>query len=79
MDAILTQAQEALLKQTRDALGRLRDALADSAADPAGRAALVDSIRQLDELFLLVTPASSTPASRLSSTPCSASRSSRRA
>ncbi len=54
MDAILTQAQEALLKQTRDALGRLRDALADSAADPAGRDALVDSIRQLDELFLLV-------------------------
>ena len=54
MDAILTSAQEALLKQTRDALGRLRDALADSAADPAGRAALVDSIRQLDELFLLV-------------------------
>ncbi len=54
MDAILTQAQEALLKQTRDALGRLRDTLADSAADPAGREALVDSIRQLDELFLLV-------------------------
>ncbi len=54
MDAILTSAQEALLKQTRDALGRLRDTLADSAADPAGRAALVDSIRQLDELFLLV-------------------------
>ncbi len=54
MDAILTQAQEALLKQTRDALGRLRDALADSAADPANRDALVDSIRQLDELFLLV-------------------------
>ncbi|WP_374686006.1 dynamin family protein [Promineifilum sp.] len=54
MDAILTQAQEALLKQTRDALGRLRDTLADSAADPAGRAALAESIRQLDELFLLV-------------------------
>jgi len=54
MDAILTQAQEALLKQTRDVLGRLRDALADSAADQSGREALVESIRQLDELFLLV-------------------------
>ena len=54
MDAILTQAQESLLKHTRDALGRLRDALGSDAADPAGRAALVESIRQLDELFLLV-------------------------
>lgn len=54
MDLILTQAQEALLKQTRDALGRLRDVLASDGAEPAGRAALADSIRQLDELFLLV-------------------------
>ncbi len=54
MDAILTQAQEALLKQTRDALGRLRDALTEGATDPAGREALAESIRQLDELFLLV-------------------------
>jgi small GTP-binding protein len=54
MDAILTQAQEALLRQTREALGRLRDTLAGSSADSAGRAALADSIRQLDELFLLV-------------------------
>ncbi len=54
MDAILTQAQEALLKETRDALGRLRDALMAGSATPADRAALVDSIRQLDELFLLV-------------------------
>ena len=38
MDAILTQSQEALLTQTRDALGRLRDVLADGAADPDGRA-----------------------------------------
>ncbi len=53
MDAILTESQEALLKQTRDALGRLRDVLADS-AEPDGRAALVKSIQQLDELFLLV-------------------------
>ena len=53
MDAILTESQEALVKQTRDALGRLRDVLADS-AEPDGRAALIKSIQQLDELFLLV-------------------------
>ena len=53
MDAILTESQEALVKQTRDALGRLRDVLADS-AEPDGRAALIKSIHQLDELFLLV-------------------------
>lgn len=54
MDAILTSNQEELLRQTRDTLGRLRDVLGDTAADPAGRAALAESIRQLDELFLLV-------------------------
>jgi len=54
MDAILTKAQETLLKQTRETLGRLRDALSNDDADPAGRAALIESIRQLDELFLLV-------------------------
>jgi len=54
MDAILTQAQETLLKRTRDALGRLRDVLNTDAINPAGHAALVESIRQLDELFLLV-------------------------
>lgn len=54
MDAILTGAQEALLKETRHTLGRLRDALSGGANDPAGHAALVESIRQLDELFLLV-------------------------
>ena len=54
MDLILPQAQEALLKETRDALGRLLDVLASDGADPGGRAALADSIRQLDELFLLV-------------------------
>lgn len=54
MEAILTKAQEALLKETRDALGRLRDALPTGPAGPSGRAALVESIRQLDELFLLV-------------------------
>lgn len=54
MDAILTQAQEDLLKRTRETLGRLRDALSEGAVDTAGRDALVESIRQLDELFLLV-------------------------
>lgn len=54
MEAILNPAQEELLKQTRDTLGRLRDALADAAATPEDRAALAESIRQLDELFLLV-------------------------
>ena len=54
MEAILTTAQEALLKQTRETLGRLRDALPAGAIDPAGRTALIESIRQLDELFLLV-------------------------
>ncbi len=53
MDAILTKAQEVLLKQARDTLGRLRDAL-PSDVDTSGRQALIDSIRQLDELFLLV-------------------------
>jgi small GTP-binding protein len=54
MDAILNQAQEALLKQTRETLGRLRDALADIGASTAERTALAESIRQVDELFLLV-------------------------
>lgn len=53
MDAILTKAQEALLKQARDTLGRLRDAL-PADIEMSGRQALIDSIRQLDELFLLV-------------------------
>jgi small GTP-binding protein len=54
MEAILTTAQEALLKQTRTTLGRLRDALPAGTVDPAARTALIESIRQLDELFLLV-------------------------
>ncbi len=54
MDTILDQEQEALLRRTRDTLGRLRDLLADTAASPDDRSALADSIRQLDELFLLV-------------------------
>ena len=54
MNAILNQEQEALLKRTRETLGRLRDALADIGATTADRTALADSIRQVDELFLLV-------------------------
>jgi small GTP-binding protein len=54
MDTILNPEQEALLKRTRDTLGRLRDALADIGAPTADRTALADSIRQVDELFLLV-------------------------
>lgn len=54
MDAILSPEQEELLKRTRDTLGDLRDMLAETAASPTDRAALAESIRQLDDLFLLV-------------------------
>jgi small GTP-binding protein len=54
MDAILTPEQEELLKRTRDTLGQLRDLLGDTNAFPEDRGALADSIRQLDDLFLLV-------------------------
>lgn len=54
MDAILTAEQDDLLRRTRDVLARLRDVLAQSDATVEDRAALVESIRQLDDLFLLV-------------------------
>lgn len=54
MDAILTPDQEKLLNQTRETLGRLRDVLTETAVSPDDKNALVDSIRQLDDLFLLV-------------------------
>ncbi|MFQ5419868.1 MAG: dynamin family protein, partial [Anaerolineae bacterium] len=54
MDAILNSEQEELLKRTRDVLGQLRDVLADTTAPSDERSALAESIRQLDELFLLV-------------------------
>jgi small GTP-binding protein len=54
METILNAEQEELLKRTRDTLGQLRDALGDAAAPADDRVALADSIRQLDELFLLV-------------------------
>lgn len=54
MEAILTPEQEELLKRIRDILGQLRDLLADTNATNEDRTALSDSIRQLDDLFLLV-------------------------
>ena len=54
MENILNSEQEELLKRTRDVLGQLRDVLSDTAATPEDRSALTESIRQLDELFLLV-------------------------
>ncbi len=54
MDAILTPEQEELLKRTRDVLGQLRELLGAANTSPEDRTALADSIRQLDDLFLLV-------------------------
>jgi small GTP-binding protein len=54
METVLNQEQEELLKRTRETLGRLRELLADTIASPEDRSALAESIRQLDELFLLV-------------------------
>jgi small GTP-binding protein len=54
MQAILTHEQEELLKRARDVLGDLRDTLAETAASAQDRTALAESIRQLDDLFLLV-------------------------
>ena len=54
MEPILDAYQEELLKQTRHTLGELRDILAESTATGDDRTALAESLRQLDELFLLV-------------------------
>ncbi len=54
MELGLNSEQDELLKQTREALGRLRELLAETETSPADRKALADSVRQLDELFLLV-------------------------
>ncbi len=51
---LLNQDQEDILRRTRDVLGQLRDTLGQSNATVEDRDALGDSIRQLDELFLLV-------------------------
>ncbi len=54
MKLILNTRQDELLKQTRETLGRLRELLAETEATTVDRKALADSIKQLDELFLLV-------------------------
>ncbi|HLF26770.1 MAG TPA: dynamin family protein [Anaerolineae bacterium] len=51
---ILSERQEQLLKQERSLLSDLRVLLSGLEAAPDDQQALVDSIRQLDELFLLV-------------------------
>ncbi len=51
---ILSSEQQELLRRTRDTLGQLRDAIGQTSASEEDREALADSIRQLDELFLLV-------------------------
>jgi small GTP-binding protein len=54
MPRVLDGAADAQLKQARDLLGDIRDALTRFDAGSDDRAALVASIRQLDELFLIV-------------------------
>lgn len=54
MEAKLTNEQEALLKRSRDVLGEVRETLASTSSTAEEREALAESIRQLDELFLLV-------------------------
>lgn len=51
---ILTDAQENLLKDSRNVLNDLRASLIQFGASPEDYETLADSIRQLDELFLLV-------------------------
>ena len=51
---ILTDAQENLLKDSRNLLNDLRASLIQFGAAPEDYETLADSIRQLDELFLLV-------------------------
>ncbi|MBP1634999.1 MAG: iniA [Acidobacteria bacterium] len=54
MKRILDEQQEAVLRDERRVLGDLRAALARHGADPDAEKTLERSIRQLDELFLLV-------------------------
>src|SRR5207248_8019478 len=51
---VLEPAAQAQLSQARELLARLRDTLAEFGAAAEDRAALAVSIRQLDELFLIV-------------------------
>jgi small GTP-binding protein len=54
MMRILTDAQEDLLKDSRNLLNDLRSSLVQFGASDEDHQTLADSIRQLDELFLLV-------------------------
>lgn len=54
LQPILNEAQAQLLSEERQALGALQVLLAQFGVSPENRAALERSIRQLDELFLLV-------------------------
>jgi predicted GTPase len=54
MHRVLEPALANQLSQTRDLLSSVRDALNDFGAAAADQTALASSIRQLDELFLLV-------------------------
>ena len=54
ISGVLTSAQHALLAEERDGLGRLQATLARCEADRSDQDALAQSIRQLDDLFLLV-------------------------
>ena len=54
MDINLESRRERLLKATRDVLADVRYMLSESGVVEADKSALVDSIRQLDRLFLLV-------------------------
>jgi small GTP-binding protein len=54
MKAILTPEQEEILSRARNTLAQLRDVLADADASAQDRSTLANSIRQLDDLFLLV-------------------------
>jgi GTP-binding protein EngB required for normal cell division len=54
MHRVLEPALANQLSQTRDLLSSVRDALTDFGAAAADQTALASSIRQLDELFLLV-------------------------
>ena len=51
---VLTPDDDALLADERECLGRLQRALASAGADAADQDALAQSVRRLDELFLLV-------------------------
>ena len=51
---VLDPASQALVVQARDLLSTLRDALTEFGAASDDQAALAASMRQLDELFLLV-------------------------